>query len=186
MKFKTKVVLLLIILAAILIYGNIKRIGRFIYPIKYSDYIFEYSEKYDLNPYFVAAIIKNESNYDNKATSHKSAYGLMQITDSTGRWAAEKIGIENYDTSKLYDPEFNINVGCWYMNYLKGEFNGNVDLMLAAYNGGIGNVKKWLKDSEHSHDGKSLSYIPFKETDLYVKKVKVSCSIYKYLYENKK
>jgi soluble lytic murein transglycosylase len=86
----------------------------------------------------------------------------------------------------LNDPEFNIRIGCWYLNNLNTEFKYNTEVVLAAYNGGRGNVQKWLKSSEHSSDGKTLKYIPFKETDKYVKKVRVNYRIYKYLYGNDK
>ena len=75
-------------------------------------------------------------------------------------------------------------MGCWYLSDLKKEFNGNMDLVLAAYNGGRGNVEKWLKDSNTSPDGQNLKNIPFKETDKYVKKVNTNYNIYKYLYKN--
>jgi soluble lytic murein transglycosylase len=165
---------------------NVKNIGRYFFPLKYQDNIIKYSQKYNLDPCLVAAVIKTESNFNEKAKSSKNAYGLMQITPDTARWAAEKMSVNNFTTEMLYDPEFNIMMGCWYLNNLKEEFGGNLEIVLAAYNGGRGNVQKWLKSSAHSLDGKNLNYIPFKETDKYVKKVKVSYSIYKYLYGNDK
>lgn len=165
---------------------NVKSIGRLFFPLKYQDNIIKYSKKYNLDFYLVAAVIKTESNFNERAKSNKDAYGLMQITPDTAEWAAEKMNISNFKTEMLYDPEFNISMGCWYLDNLKEEFKGNPDVVLAAYNGGRGNVQKWLKSSDHSLDGKNLSYIPFKETDKYVKKVKVNYSIYKYLYGNDK
>ncbi|EPS47163.1 transglycosylase SLT domain-containing protein [Clostridium botulinum CFSAN002367] len=108
----------------------------------------------------------------------------MQITPETGEWVAEKMGMKDFNIDDLKDPETNIKMGCWYLNNLKEEFDGNMDLVLAAYNGGRGNVQKWLKDSEHSKDGESLHYIPFKETDKYVKKVKAIYNIYRFLYKS--
>jgi soluble lytic murein transglycosylase len=58
----------------------------------------------------------------------------------------------------------------------------NNDLVLAAYNGGIGNVQKWLKNSQYSSSGKALDKIPFKETENYVKRVNNYWKIYKNLY----
>lgn len=172
---------ILILLIIILIF-NMSSITKMLYPVNYSEYIKKYSVEYNLNPYLVAAVIKTESNYNPKAHSDKNAFGLMQITASTGDWAAKEMKLDNYKQEKLLDPEFNINMGCWYLDNLKKEFNGNMDLVLAAYNGGRGNVEKWLTDTEHSKDGKNLHYIPFKETDKYIKKVKVNYNIYKFLY----
>lgn len=158
---------------------------RYFVPIKYSSEIVKYSKEYKLDPYLVAAVIKAESSFDKNAKSGKNAYGLMQITYETAEWCAKQMGIQNLSVQMLYDPEFNIKMGSFYLSYLSSRLDGNTDLMLAAYNGGIGNVQKWLKDSSHSTDGKNLYYIPFKETDKYVKKVKVNYKIFEYLYKNK-
>lgn len=173
-------------IALIVLLMNAKNIIKYFYPLRYVDSIVKYSCKYELDPYLVAAVIKTESNFNKNAKSNKNAYGLMQITPDTAHWAAEKMGVKNFKTDMLNDADFNINMGCWYLDNLKDEFDNNMDLVLAAYNGGRGNVQKWLKSSQHSSDGKKLHYIPFKETDKYVKKVKVNCNIYKYLYKNDK
>lgn len=161
---------------------NFKNIGRMLYPLKYENYIRAYSKEYNVDPMLVAAVIRAESNYKAEAKSSKDAYGLMQITPETAKWSAEKMKLENFKVEDLYKPETNIKIGCWYLDNLNAEFGGNTDLVLAAYNGGRGNVRKWLKESDHSKDGVNLHYIPFPETDKYVKKVKVNYNIYKYLY----
>lgn len=167
----------------IILIMNAKNIVKTFFPLKYSENIIKYSKEYNLDPFLVAAVIKTESNFDEGAKSNKNAYGLMQITPDTAEWAAEKMNINSFKTEMLYNPDFNIRMGCWYLNNLKEEFNDNNELVLAAYNGGRGNVQKWLKSAEHSVDGKNLHYIPFKETDKYIKKVKVNYNIYKYLYK---
>lgn len=177
--------IILLIFIAIIVLMNINNIMKYFYPLKYENYIAKYSEQYKLDPLLVAAIIKTESNFKVDAKSSKDAYGLMQVTGTTADWAAEKMDIKDFKLSMLYDPEFNIKMGCWYLNELSTEFNGNLDLVLAAYNGGRGNVQKWLSEQDHSKDGKSLNYIPFKETDKYVKKVNVNYKIYKKLYGDK-
>ncbi|MGH4125926.1 MAG: lytic transglycosylase domain-containing protein [Clostridium sp.] len=184
MKFKTIIkILFLILLVMILI--NVKSIFKSFYPIKYEEHIIKYSQRYNVDPVLVAAVIKAESNFDEKAKSHIGAYGLMQIMPETGMWIAENMGLKDYKVEKLYDNEINIAMGCWYINNLNTEFNGDTDLVLAAYNGGRGNVQKWLKDKEHSEDGKKLKNIPFGETDKYVKKVKTNYNIYFKLYGDK-
>lgn len=179
MKYINKFAVVLIVVVLIFCVPNL--IKQF-YPYKYSDYIIKYSKQNNLDPMFVAAVIKTESNFNEKALSNKNAYGLMQITAETAQWSSQKMGIVNFRLYMLNDPELNIKMGCWYLNNLNREF-GNFDLVLAAYNGGRGNVEKWLKDSNHSIDGKNLQYIPFKETDKYVKRVNVNYSIYKFLYK---
>ncbi|WP_027624975.1 lytic transglycosylase domain-containing protein [Clostridium lundense] len=174
--------IIIFVLIAVVIYNGVPSMLKKVYPMKHSQLIYNYAKKYDLDPYFVAAVIKTESNFNSNAVSCKNAYGLMQITSSTGIWIAEQMKLKDFQVDKLFQPEYNISMGCWYLDDLKKEFGGNMDLVLAAYNGGRGNVQKWLSETEHSKDGKNLHYIPFKETDKYVKKVKVSYNIYRFLY----
>jgi soluble lytic murein transglycosylase len=178
-KLLRNIILILIILCAAIF------IVKKEYPNKYLSEINKYSKQYGVDPILVKAVIKAESNYKPEVKSSKNAYGLMQITTETAEWAGKEMKIESFTPDKLYEPDFNIKMGCWYLDYLNGQFNGDVELVLAAYNGGPGNVQKWLNDIEHSKDGKSLHYIPFKETDRYVKKVKVNYNIYKLLYSRK-
>lgn len=180
-----KIIFGLAIFSVLILAFNIRNIAEYLYPIKYPEYINKYSSKYDLSPYLVAAVIKTESNFNSNAKSNRDAQGLMQITPSTGEWVASEMKMGKFHVEMLDDPETNINMGCWYLNNLKKEFNGNIDLVLAAYNGGRGNVQKWLSNTDSSKDGKNLHYIPFKETDKYVKKVKVNYNIYKFLYGKK-
>ncbi|NLP28272.1 MAG: lytic transglycosylase domain-containing protein [Clostridia bacterium] len=158
-------------------------IVRTVYPLKYQQYINKYAAEYKIDPYLVAAMIKTESNFRVKANSHKDARGLMQITGDTGKWIAGEMKIENYEEEMLYDPEMNIKMGCWYINNLRGEFGDNIHLILASYNAGRGRVNSWLEDKKYSLDGKNLDYIPYEETDKYVKKIEANYNIYKLLYK---
>lgn len=156
---------------------------RMLYPMKYPELVSRYSEQYDLDPYLVTAVINVESNFRPDVVSHKNAIGLMQISEKTGKWAADKLNLENYSSDDLYDPETNIRLGCWYLSTLYNQY-GDMELALAAYNGGSGNVNQWLRDESLSPDGKTLNRIPFPETDNYVKKVRKNYAVYKRLYEN--
>ncbi|HEX2944624.1 MAG TPA: lytic transglycosylase domain-containing protein [Clostridia bacterium] len=156
---------------------------KMLYPIGYPDLVSGYSEQYGLDPYLITAVINVESNFKPDAVSHANARGLMQISEKTGKWAAGKLKIKNYKSSDLFEPEINIRIGCWYLSQLYKEF-GDMDLALAAYNGGSGNVNQWLKDESLSPDGKNLERIPFPETEQYIRKVKKNYTVYKKLYEN--
>ena len=91
---------------------------------------------------------------------------------------AKKINLKDYSHDKIFDPEININIGCWYINNLRAQFNDNYDLALCAYNAGSGNVSKWLLDNRYSSDNKKLFYIPFPETRNYVKRVMLYKKVY--------
>ena len=176
--------LIFLAISIIIILFLFENAQKAIYPVKYKDYVLEYSMKYDLDPYLIFAMIKVESNFKPDAMSPKNARGLMQITDKTGEWGAGVLKLNNYSLNSLYDPETNIYIGCWYMKSLLKEFGNDADLALAAYNGGSGNVSEWLQDRSLSASGKSLDRIPFKETESYVKKVGNCRTAYKKLYEN--
>ncbi len=171
-----KIICVLLILAAI---------GMFLYtryPISYTKYIRESSEEFNIDPYLIASVINVESRYDKYATSAKDAKGLMQVTPKTGQWASEVLGLEGYLEDDLYDPEVNIRLGSWYLSRLMDEFDGDLHLVLAAYNGGSGNVKKWLDNKEYSLDGEQLHNIPFKETENYIERVNKNYNIYSRIY----
>lgn len=157
----------------------------FLFPLDYVDYINKYSREYDIDPLLVSAIINVESKYKKDAVSPKDARGLMQIGPTTGKWAGEELNIENYNENMLFIPETNIRIGVWYLSKLKNQFGDNLDLILAAYNAGSGNVQKWRLDSLYSKDGINLDNIPFKETAEYLVKVKSNLKIYNLAYDNK-
>ncbi|QIB28150.1 lytic transglycosylase domain-containing protein [Caloranaerobacter azorensis] len=183
-KYRKILSIICVLVIIIAVFTNLKWIGKFIYPLYYEDYIKKYSYKYNIDPILVASIIKVESKYYKEAKSYRGAKGLMQISPITGRWAAKEIGILNYNEDCLYDPEINIMIGCWYLNKLKKQFDNDIKLVLTAYNGGSGNVEKWLKNPIYSSDGRKLDEIPFIETKQYVKKVLKTYKIYKFLYKD--
>lgn len=185
-KRKKKILWALFLLSAfcllVFILGNGHWLKRKKYPLVYEEHIREYAFLYEVDPFMTASIIFTESRFNPTAVSFKDARGLMQILPSTGEWVAEKIGLPNYSDDQLFEPEVNIQIGCWYLTYLNSQFPDNRELVLAAYNGGIGNVNKWLSNKEYSSDGKHLDYIPFMETRNYIEKVLDTYYIYKEIY----
>lgn len=149
------------------------------FPIRYSEYVDYYSNEYNLEPYYVYAIIKTESGFNPNAVSHKNACGLMQISKDTGKWAADEIGIENYSNDVLFEPEVNIRIGCWYINWLMKEFDNDMENVTLAYNAGNGKVKQWLYDKKYSNNGRKIDTIPYNETKNFLKKVNIFYYIYK-------
>lgn len=181
-------ILIVIIITILIVLGLItfpRYIWKSMYPLKYMEFVSKYAQDNDLDPYLVMAIIRTESSFNPNAESYKGAKGLMQLTDKTALWGAEEIGLDNFTIEQSFDPETNIQIGCWYLNNLMKEFNQDLILVIAAYNGGSGNVSKWLKDKNLNPSGQKLEKIPFKETEQYVKKVVKSYNIYKRLYDSK-
>ena len=188
MKFLKKIFCKLILLVAVIIamvVGSKYIIKENFFPYKYKEYVDKYSSQYNLDPLFVLAVIKTESKFDDDAQSHKNAVGLMQITVETGAWAAKEMGFNTFSKEDLYNQEYNIRMGCWYLRRLNDTFDGDLDLTIAAYNAGPTNVNTWLENEKYSSDGKSIDYIPFGETKKYVDKVDTYYHVYEYLYSGK-
>ncbi|MPN56149.1 Soluble lytic murein transglycosylase [bioreactor metagenome] len=106
----------------------------------------------------------------------------MQLMPETAQWIASQIEYPDFKLSDLEDPEVNIRFGTWYLQSLKKEFKGNEILMLAAYNGGRGNVKQWMQRYGWGMDFRDIDQIPFRETKEYVGKVLHSKQRYQDLY----
>ena len=183
---KVVVLVICIILAVAVVLGGLYVFGDLgwqkKYPLEYEDTIVKYANEYNLDPYFVAAVINTESGFDAEASSNRGAMGLMQVMPETGEWIAGKLGIDNFSSDMLLDPETNIRMGCWYLDFLGERFSGE-EVIMAAYNAGHGKVQQWLEDPQYSSDGKTLDNIPFEETDNYVKKVTKAYEEYKKHYE---
>lgn len=178
-KMRSRIILILLLLLAVL---NFHSIVRILYPLPYHDIITFYGRTYNVDPALIAAVIKAESNFDNKAVSERGARGLMQIMPETGSWAAGQAGEPGYNDDLLFDPETNIKLGTWYLSHLEKEFDGSTVLTLAAYNGGVGNVQDWLAGKTLLNPEDSISKIPFPETRYYVRKVLFYHRLYGFLY----
>ncbi|MFP5452610.1 dephospho-CoA kinase [Parvimonas sp. G1604] len=150
------------------------------YPVNYLEEIQKYSNEYGVDPKVVLAIMRVESNFKTDATSKVNAKGLMQVLPDTAKHVAKLLNIDA-NSMDLNDAETNIKIGTYYIKYLMQNFS-NMDTVYAAYNGGIGNVNTWLKDSKYSSDGVSLYNIPSSETKHYVNKVNKALKAYEILY----
>ncbi len=176
LKLWTILCLVIVCVAAIALRGVL--VYR-LYPVEYKDEIAASSKQYSVDPYMVCAVIYAESRFNHEAVSRKGAVGLMQIMPDTGEWAAGKIGLEGYSAGMLASSEVNIAIGCWYLgSYLNDRFDGDMRIILAAYNAGPNKVAEWLDG-----DGQ-LENIPYKETEEYVEKVLRYYDIYKGLYKD--
>ena len=153
-------------------------------PDKYRPMIESIAEEYNLNPAFVASVIRNESSFQPAAESAVGARGLMQLMPDTAEWIAGKLGIRDYAFARMLDPESNIRFGCWYLNYLSRLFNGNPVCVISAYHAGQGQVKIWLSDPSISDDGRTIlpDRLPDGPTKNYVGKVTRDYGIYQEKY----
>lgn len=152
---------------------------RITFPIKHLDIVKTYSG--ELETSFVLAVIMAESGFDSNAQSHAGAQGLMQLMPPTALDIAGRLGKTEFNSEDVWIPETNIRLGTFYLNWLYARYDGNLDLVLAAYNAGLGRVDSWLASPEFSENGQTLDVIPFPETHNYLIRVRQFERVYRFL-----
>lgn len=150
------------------------------YPAAWEESVKKWAQEYGVDPFLVWAVMREESGFRPEAVSSSGACGLMQLLPSTARWIAEEKLRIPYSDELLFDPDYNIRLGTWYLRYLLEQF-GEVAWAVAAYNGGPGNLRRWTEGGL-----KSLADLPgalrSPETREYLAKVLNSWLIYRQLY----
>lgn len=146
------------------------KLTRFLYPMKYSEYVEKYSNEFDVPESLVYAVIKCESSFDPNAESHAGAKGLMQMLPEAFEWSKSRY--KGDSGGDILDPETNIKFGTYILRLHYDTF-GDWQEAVAAYHAGAGNVKAWLKNPQYSSDGKTITKFPDScaDTERYVKKV---------------
>lgn len=172
-------VILMIIMSILILNSN--NILKIIYKREYSEYVEKYSKENNIDSLLIYSIIKAESNFERNAVSNRGATGLMQLLDETANEVARNESLEYKSAETLYNPEKNIILGVKYYATLKNEL-GNYVIALAAYNAGIGTVKNWIKQGIIKADGSDIENIPYKETNMYVRKIINNYNMYKKIY----
>jgi soluble lytic murein transglycosylase len=161
--------------------GLTEEFWRLFYPFGYGDIVRESARRAGLDPFFVAAVIREESSYDARARSWVGAIGLMQLMPETARVVAADTGVRLVEPAGLWEPPVNIGLGAHYLAQLRGRFQEPL-LAVASYNAGPHRVQKWLKDLRHADLEEFVDQIPFDETRAFVKRVFSSWHHYRRLY----
>jgi soluble lytic murein transglycosylase len=139
-------------------------------PLRHEDIIRQQSHEKRLDPALVAAVIYTESRFRDQ-TSRAGAKGLMQLTPDTAKFVERLSGGSTFELSDLSTPQVNIAYGTYYLRYLLDRYGDNEALALAAYNGGEGNVDRWVDAARQKGKDLSIDAIPFGETRAYVRTV---------------
>lgn len=179
------------VLAVILVLGIVAAaylpdlIYKKLYPLKYSEYVLKYAEEYEMDPYFIYAVIYSESRFRPDAVSHAGASGLMQLMPASFDWIKSRLKDDRKLTYEehIFDPEINIQYGTYMLSLLLGEFKDR-DVAVMAYHAGRGNIQSWLENEKYSSDGKTIHTIPKEDTQYYVDSVNKAYRIYTKLYPN--
>lgn len=162
--------------------GRNPRLMRILYPFPYRTLIEEEARSRDLDPFISAALIRQESMFEKRITSHVGARGLMQIMPATGRGLAEAAGIEPWHPELLYYPEINVHLGTRYVARHWDAYDGSLPAIFSAYNAGSHRVELWKDYPEYGRDALFTERIPFRETRDYVKILTRNHAIYRGLY----
>ena len=144
---------------------------RILFPEPWWDTIQAESAKNNLDPYLVASLIRQESEFDPSAISRANAYGLMQLLPSVGKKMAHEEGIASFQTFQLLDPAMNIRLGTRYLRQTLDHFGGVQEYALAAYNAGDNRVADWQAAGPYSGIDEFIESIPFTETREYVEAI---------------
>jgi len=135
-----------------------------------------------LDPYLVASLIRQESEFNPNAVSRANAVGLMQLLPKTGKAVAKEEKLKRYNPSQLYTPAVNLQLGTRYFRGMVDKFGGSFEYALAAYNAGSERVDEWLAQGKYRDPQEFVESIPFTETREYVQAIMRNASLYKQLY----
>ena len=159
-----------------------EKFWRLAFPLPYRKALEEYCRAQMLDPYLMAALIRQESEFNPKAISSANARGLAQVMPATGRQLSRKLGIRRYRTAMLFTPDMNLKLGTYYLKQLSDELQGKWEAALASYNAGKSHVTTWLAAANYREPSEFVESIPFNETRAYVQSVLRNAEVYRKLY----
>jgi soluble lytic murein transglycosylase len=151
------------------------------YPRPYSTTVEAVAAEFDVDPLLIWAVMREESRYDPEALSYVGARGLMQVMPPSQAWIAEQLE-EDISPGDAFTPEASIRMGAWFLRFLLDYFDGDLELAIAAYNGGAGSVDSWQANPLVSNRDDLLRWIGFGETREYLERVSLSYRVYQELY----
>jgi soluble lytic murein transglycosylase len=140
------------------------------------------AQKNQLDPYLVASLIRQESEFNAGAVSHANAYGLMQLLPSVGKSIAKKQGLKGFNAGQLLNPAINLQLGTANLRQVLDRFGGQPEYALAAYNAGDVPVRQWMAIGEYKDIPEFVESIPYTETREYVQAILRNREMYRALY----
>ena len=138
-----------------------------------------------LDPYLVASLIRQESEFNPNAISPANAMGLMQLLPTVGKNLAKEMKIHHFNSDELLVANTNLQLGTRYFKHMVDHYDGQVEYALAAYNAGEERVDEWRKNGNFKSVEEFVESIPFTETREYVQAIMRNAVLYKLLYPSK-
>jgi soluble lytic murein transglycosylase len=158
------------------------RFWKLAFPLPYRAAMEKYARAAGLDPYLIAALIRQESEFNPKAVSVSKAVGLMQIMPAVGKSLARQNKLRGFRTAQLTNPEVNIRLGVFYFAKLLASCGGRVEDALASYNAGHSRVVNWRGWGSFSEPNEFVETIPFTQTRDYVQIILRNAELYRWLY----
>jgi soluble lytic murein transglycosylase len=155
---------------------------KVLFPQPYWPDLVANSQKNGLDPYLVASLIRQESEFNAGVVSHANAWGLMQLLPSVGKSMAKKDGIKGFSTNSLLNPAINLELGTTNLRLVLDRFGGQPEYALAAYNAGDVPVRQWMAAGTYKDIAEFVESIPYTETREYVQAILRNREIYRALY----
>lgn len=152
---------------------------RILFPEPWWDTVKEESAKNGLDPYLVASLMRQESEFNPSVVSYANAWGLMQLEPRVGRSLARQEGISGFTTHQLLNPEMNIRLGTRYLKQMLDHYGGVQEYALAAYNAGDSRVVDWQSAGPYRGLDEFVESIPFTQTREYVEAILRNEEIYR-------
>jgi soluble lytic murein transglycosylase len=152
------------------------------FPIPNRASIERHSRAQSLDPFLVAALIRQESEFNVKVVSYANAYGLMQIMPATGRELARHFGIRRLPASQLLTADRNLQLGTYYFRKLLNSYDGEPEIALAAYNAGPSRANSWRTWGPFREPAEFIETVPFHQTRGYIQIVLRNADVYRRLY----
>ncbi len=155
---------------------------RLAFPFPYRAAIEQYSKDQGIDPFLVAALIRQESEFNTHSISPANAYGLMQVLPSTGRGLARHFGIRRFSARDLLTAGRNVQLGTYFFKTLLDNNGGEPEIALAAYNAGPSRSALWRTWGPFHEPAEFTEIVPFHETRGYIQIVLRNAEVYRRLY----
>ena len=175
-------IVLVLFILAFLVAGFLFYRGTTNYSVRYGAEITAAAEKEGLSPFLVAGVVKSESNFKADVVADDGGVGLMQLMPEAVDWVSDRLNLDK-TTLNIKDPKTNLMIGTHYLAYLLSRYQSE-HLAIVAYNTGLSNVDKWLKDGTITWDSDTMDNIPAEIPRRYVRRVEQAHSVYATMYKD--
>lgn len=161
-----------------------RRYWEMLFPLPYRTELEKDARAQGLDPFLLAGLIRQESEFNPGARSHANAWGLTQVQPATARQIARRAGVPRFTPRQLFQPAVSLKIGAAYFKAMLDQHGGNLPHTLAAYNAGPARLAQWLAwGIRYREPAEFIESIPFTETRDYVQAVMRNADMYKRLYQ---